>query len=240
MSEAPKSRRRVFQPGMVLLALVGVSLLGWAVANSPLFAARSVIVRGVRRLDPAEVRRLARVEPGANLLRVSLDRIAGSVERDPWVADATASRSLPSTLVISVDERRPVGWLQDGSGRVLVAADGVILERSSSQPWTFPWLGRAPSTLQPGARLPDTPVALAVARAMSDSVLPQTRAITTVGPDVVVDLRGGGEVLYGPPDRLQEKGRAVDSMLRWADQEGIVVATLDVRIPESPTLRPVP
>jgi cell division protein FtsQ len=230
---------RLPQPGTMLLVLLGVALLGWAVINSPLFGTRTILVRGVRQLDAAQVRQISGVQMGANLLRVSLDRVADFVERAPWVADATASRSLPSTLVITVAERRPVGWLQDTEGRVVVAADGVVVERPASPPRAVPWLGRFPSALTPGGRLPSRPLGLDVARALTDRALRRVRTITVAGEDVLLLLRGGGEVQYGAAEQLQEKGRALDSMLRWADRQGVQVASVDVRIPESPALLPV-
>lgn len=239
MQPAPRRRRPGVQPGTILLGLVGLSLLGWAAVNSPLFGTRTIEVRGVRRLDPDDIRRMAGVAPGTNLFRVSVERVAASLERDPWIADASASRSLPSTLVISVAERRPVGWLRDPDGRAVVAADGTILGRSASAPRGLPWVGRSDSPLAPGTRLGTSPVGLDVARALANPVLPQVRTVTVVGEEILILLRGGGEVLYGRPERLAEKSRAIDSMLRWADQQGVEVASIDVRIPESPALRPV-
>lgn len=234
-----KAEGRVPQPGSIVLGLLGLVLLGWAVMNSPVFGTRNIVVRGARQLDASHVRQLAGVPAGANLLQVSLERVAGTLERDPWVADATASRSLPSTLVITVAERRAVGWLQDTEGEVVVAADGVVLERRTSPPHAVPWLGRFPSALTPGGRLPTRPLALEVARALPDRALRHVRTIAVAGEDVLLQLREGGEVQYGPAERVQEKGRALDSMLRWADRQGIQVASVDVRIPESPALLPV-
>jgi cell division protein FtsQ len=239
MTTAVEHRPRVLQPGMILLGSLGLALLGWGVAISPLFATRSIEVRGIQRLQADEIRQLAGVRAGTNLFRVSLDDVTASLEREPWIADATAARSLPSTLMITVAERRPVGWLKDAEGPVVIAADGVIVDRPGSPPRAIPWLGRSPSALTPGARLATAPVALNVARSLGDSVLLEVRTVTVGGQEVVLLLRGGGEVLYGPPERLQEKSRAIDSMLRWADQQGVEVASIDVRIPGSPTLLPV-
>ncbi|HEX2025178.1 MAG TPA: FtsQ-type POTRA domain-containing protein, partial [Actinomycetota bacterium] len=98
----PNARFRRSPAGAVALTALALGLGGWAVASSPLFETKRIDVEGVRHLTTAQVVEAAGVDPGANLVRLSLDDVATAVERLPWVADAAAGRDLPSTLAIRV------------------------------------------------------------------------------------------------------------------------------------------
>jgi cell division septal protein FtsQ len=224
--------------GAVALTLVGVGLGTWGVINSPIFGTESIRVEGVRQLDGDEVRRLAGVPPGANLLRLSMGTVAGAVERSPWVLDATAGRSLPGTLVITVVERRAVGWFEDPQGRAVVAADGTILERVGTPPGDLPALGIVPDPVPPGARLAQQPVSLRVASSFSPALLPAVESVGVVGDEVVLGLRSGARIQYGPAAGLDDKNHTIEEMLAWAEERGVAIASIDVRVPGAPALLP--
>jgi hypothetical protein len=56
--------------------------------------------------------------------------------------------------------------------------------------------------------------------------------------DVILELRGGGSVLYGAPTEVGAKNRALGGMLEWAEGQGVEVGRVDVRIPSAPSLEP--
>ena len=223
--------------GAAALTLVGLGLGAWAVVNSPIFGIERIEVEGARELSAGEVRALAAVEPGTNLLRLSLDEVAAAVERSPWVRHVTADRSLPTTLVLRIAERRAVGWIEDPSGPAMVADDGTVVERARPAPPDLPGLGTAPAPLEPGERLEGVPT-LRVAASMGAGVLASLASVAEVEGEVVMALRGGGEVRYGSADRLREKNRALAEMLDWARERQVGVEYIDVRIPSAPALRP--
>ena len=227
------------RPAMAALLVVALAAGGWLVVNSPVFGIRVVDVRGTDHLDAAEVRRLAAVEEGRNLIRLSLDAVEVRVERHPWVAHAEASRDLPSTLVIEVGERRPRGWLADGRQSVVVAGDGTVLERLEAAPRTLPGLGEATTAPVVGDRLEASPPELRVAATMPAPLLRAAAGIEVDAGEVTVRLRGGGEARYGALSSLGEKHRALGEILAWAEEEAVEVAVIDVRIPSAPTLEPV-
>jgi cell division protein FtsQ len=224
--------------GATALTMVGMVLLGWGVVNSPLFGVERIRVKGVHSLSEDEVRSLAGVEPGANLLRLSMDRIAEAVERSPWVGHATVRRSLPTTLVISVSEREPVGWLGSVGAGVLVARDGTVLEELAAAPPEVPWLGDGSDLPPPGNRVPLLSPPTRVVASMGAGLLRRFSSVRTGEGGVELDLRAGGVVLYGAPTAFGEKNRALAGMLAWVEERGIGVASVDVRVPAAPALNP--
>jgi cell division protein FtsQ len=227
------------RPAVAALLVVALAVGGWLVVNSPVFGVQEVSVRGVRHLDAEEVRALAAVEDGRNLIRLSLDEIAVRIERHPWVADAGVRRDLPSTLVIEVRERRPSGWLADGERALVVAGDGVVLDRLEAPPRDLPGLGEAAEGSAIGERLIAPPSELRVASSMPAPLLEAAGEIEVAGDEVTIRLRGGGEARYGAPAGLTEKHRALGEILEWAEAEDLEIAVIDVRVPSAPTLEPV-
>lgn len=223
--------------GAAALTMVGLGLGVWAVINAPIFGIERIRVEGARELTDDEVRALAGVEAGANLLRVSLDDVAAAVERSPWVHDAAAGRSLPATLVLRVAERRPVGWVEDPSGPAVVAGDGSVVRTGSPAPAGLPALGSVAAPVEPGDRLGDVPT-LAVAAAMADPLLAAVASVAEADGELVLHLRSGGRVDYGEARLLSAKNRALSEMLAWAEEEGLIIDSIDVRVPSAPALRP--
>jgi cell division protein FtsQ len=223
--------------GAMALTLVGLGLSGWALMNSPVFATDLVRVEGLRRLAPQEVLEFSGVEPGDNLLRLSLDQVASAVERSPWVVEATAHRDLPTTLLIEVVERRPAGWMEDPTGRALLARDGTVLARAPGGPQRLPALGAWSAPLQPGERIPRPTPALRVAASLEPAVLAQIAWASVQDDLVTLALREGGQVLYGPATELKDKAEALASLLEWARSREVPVGYMDLRIPSSPAVR---
>jgi cell division protein FtsQ len=234
----PDARFRRSPAGAVALTAVALGLGGWGVANSSVFETERIEVRGVRHLSSAAVVEAAGVALGTNLVRLSMDAIAADVERLPWVADAAAARTLPSTLRIRVVERTPVAWYRGPDGPVLVARDGTALELPESAPADVPAVGTIPSAVAPGTRIPVPSDAFPVAASMDRSLLRHVRAVVTAPGDVRLRLRDGGRVLYGPPTRLLEKNARLGALLRWSRRRDVVVESIDLRVPEAPSLDP--
>jgi cell division protein FtsQ len=85
-------------------------------------------VRGHERLSAGEVLALVDGLRGQNILSVALDEWQERLLSSPWVESATIRRVLPSTVEISVQERRPMGIGRLGTAMYLIDAKGVIID----------------------------------------------------------------------------------------------------------------
>jgi cell division protein FtsQ len=223
----------------VVLTVLVVSLGGWAVLNSPMFHTRRIQVQGVRHITAATVIDAAGVERGDNLVRLSLDDVAARVERLPWVADVVADRTLPSTLRLRVVERTAVGWFHAPSAATVVARDGTVVELRAVPPGNLPALGAQTEHLEAGQALDAPTAGFRVAASMNEALRRKVAASRGHATEVVILLREGGTVHYGPPTELRRKNDGLIRLLRWADRHRVVIDEIDLRVPGAPTLDPV-
>lgn len=225
--------------GTTVLVVLMVGLAAWLVGNSALFAARDIRVLGNVRLTSHDAQRIAGLAIGDNLLRLDTEASVRSLERSPWVARASVGRSFPSTLVIRIEERAATAWLRDREGPVLLAADGTVLDRPRERPTDVPFVGRWGLALTRGQRI-DAPAVLRVAATLPPDLVPRIRSITMEDGQLQLSVGRGAVVRYGEATALEAKHRALASVLDWARERRVAVGTIDLRIPGTPALEPLP
>jgi len=106
---------RLMQVIMVCLAVAGV----WGLArfvqrhltSAPAFAIDAIDVKGLARVDRAELLAAAGLELGLNVFARSPEDVRARLLRHPWILSAKVERKLPSRFAITVQERAPVALL---------------------------------------------------------------------------------------------------------------------------------
>ena len=102
----------------ILVLIVTTSLLillkvvTWLNAQE-LFSLKDIRVEGNRFAKKSELLNLVKIEPSVSLLEFDTQKIAAQVEQHPLIQQATVSRSLPSSLVIKVQEKEPIAILNN-------------------------------------------------------------------------------------------------------------------------------
>jgi cell division protein FtsQ len=115
----------------ILVGLGVIAAAYWAVdavLASWMFKVDQIAVTGTARLSTADVEGLVADVRGQNILRVDLDRTRQQLLASSWIASATLSRTLPSTLEIQVVERTPMVLARSGQQLHLVDDTGVIID----------------------------------------------------------------------------------------------------------------
>lgn len=93
---------------LVLLALYALYRGGSVVAHARVLQIDDVVIRGNGRLSTGEVMAVLDGLRGENIVMTDLDSWRRRLLASPWVRDAAFRRSLPSTVEVTVTERRPV------------------------------------------------------------------------------------------------------------------------------------
>jgi cell division protein FtsQ len=215
--------------------------------GSGVFALRSVAVRGGTERDRLAVRdAVARAAAGRSLLTLSSARMAGAIEAVPTIRLATVDRDFPHTLRIHIVPERAVAVAIGSRGyRSLVAASGRVL-RVFSPRQGLPTLPRVwPQNEHPpaGGTIDSASVQAELdALAARPPDFRATVANVKVDPQrgIVMRLRGGLDLVLGPPLQLAQKLRAAAWVLRHyptrAERSQLVYA--DVSAPNRPAVMP--
>jgi cell division protein FtsQ len=213
--------RRVAALGLAALALGGA---GVAATYTPLFAASRIDVAS-GRIPRRDVLEIAGIDRGTNVIHLDATAAERRLERDPRVLSATVRTSLPSGIRISVRPRSPVAMA--GSPPALVGRDGVEIG---------PVPNAAPDL--PELRGDDLRSGAAAAAAMPRGLRASVRVIA-VGPDGTISLRldGGVSARLGAATDLHAKAASLEALLGWASEEHVRIASADVSVPGSPTIR---
>jgi cell division protein FtsQ len=115
---------------VVLAASIAVA---WGVERyvrtSPRFAVRTVVVDGARRRTPTAVAGEGGVAVGKNIFALDLVQAGSLITQDPWIERATVTRSLPSTISITVIEREATALASLGGELYLVTRDGDLFKK---------------------------------------------------------------------------------------------------------------
>lgn len=230
---APHGRRRaLIHWGIAVGAVTALIAGGIGATHTPLFAAEQVLVRGTRQLSAQQVRQISGLVLGVNVVHADLRRAAQRLEANGWVESASIRRELPATLVVEIRERTPVGsTLADGRPAVLTA-DGTVIVGAR-----IPRLPDVRSLVAPGP-VPSFDGAALALEAMGRSLRARVSAVSILGDDsLLVQLRRGAIVMYGPPTEVEQKAQAIDALLRWARRQHAGVESFDVTVPQAPTAR---
>jgi cell division protein FtsQ len=103
------------------------------VLNATALQVSRITVSGNVRLSPGQVQQLADGLRGRHILTVDLARYRRAILASPWVADAALRRVLPSTIEISVIERRPFGISRMGTRLFLIDRQGTVIDEFGPQ-----------------------------------------------------------------------------------------------------------
>jgi len=211
--------------GLLVLAVVLLTL-------SPALSLRTVVVEGASRVSPESVQEALAEMYGEPLARISNDRVGVALSSLTLIQAFQTRIEPPGTLIVSIDERKPVGVVSGVTGYDVVDAAAVTLWSSETLPGDLPLILVAAA--------PDSPSFGAISRvllALPDEILPQVEGVTaSTLDDVRFTIRGSShEVVWGSADRAREKGRVLRAALDAAGEEKPRV--IDVTTPDSVVIR---
>ncbi len=114
---------------LVGLVLTG-GFLAWRIVikllgKSSWCQVKYIDIVGTERLSEEELLLTAAVEPGTNLVALSLDSVAVRVQSNIAVKDAKVMRQLPNSLIIKVVERQPIAAIATGEIK-LVDEEAIV------------------------------------------------------------------------------------------------------------------
>ena len=227
-----KSARR----WLIVAAVIAVGLAAgyflW-LRDSSFVAVESVEIVGAEG-EPGVEAALVAAADEMTTLNVDEAALEAAVADDPSVLSVSADADFPNGLKITVDSRRPAGFVPGDDA--IVAADGVVLELGAEQPDGLPVIDAEDGIPAAGERLAGGDLVLArVLGAAPEPLQEQTtgaRMDAEQGP--VVEVGEGIELRFGDPAQAERKWAAAASVL--ADPALRSAVYIDVTVPTRPVV----
>ncbi len=239
-TERPASDRPVHPPwripAIAFMVVIVLLATGVTLTRTSLFGARTINVHGAAHLSRSDILRIAGIESGTNVFSFDAAAAERRLERDPWIADATIVKDLPSTVSVDIRERVAVAVVESGGILRLVADDGTLLD-AAPLATGLPHIASA----EVGAPEPTTDAVRVAALAVAAMAPPLRRQVSVVAiladGQLLVGLSSGAQVAYGPAVALVEKAQALRALLAYAAEQGMSLSSADVRVPSAPAVQ---
>jgi len=224
--------------GRVVVALLVVVLLaglGWLwYRDSSFVKIRHVTVAGLSGPDVPQIRgALERSALTMTTMNVNMAQLDAAVQQYPAVHSLTVIRQGSHAVLIRVDEQVPVALFSADGELVVVDGQGQLLPQSTVPHGVLPTLALAtpPSgdQITAGGEL----AILKVLQAAPYQWLAHVKTATSsTAHGVIVQLRNGPQVYFGPANQLNSKWNALDAVLENRASQG--AQYIDVSDPQRP------
>ncbi len=156
--------RRISRSMVVFLFLAvlagAAAWSGWRMlARSEIFRLTGVTVQGNRVVRTGAILDAAGLEQGMSLLTLDTDLAGRRIRANPWIRSARVERQWPSTVLVQVQEYRPLAILRHGGGLFYVDRHGEIFARvRPGQDMDYPVLSSDFEVPAKGRIAEDTPL----------------------------------------------------------------------------------
>ena len=233
-----KKRSKVLTPILGLVAIGLFVVLALVILSSPLIGVRQIEVEGNQYMNKDLLESVKNSLIGKPLLTVDTRDAESRLLVDPWVESVRVQKFLPSQILIEVAERVPVAWFvgSDNSARI-VDSQGRVLAVESGQPTEYFQITGVGPNLEAGVSAGDIYRAAAqLATGLPTELSEVVLNVGTGGPNqLVMTLRSGTLVNFGPPQDVQNKLISLVVLLRRQDAKQIIF--IDLTNPDIPTVQ---
>jgi cell division protein FtsQ len=219
-------RRKVLAFTSIALALALLVASVWSVYFSTALVTKRVMVSGTHELTPMQISFAAQVRIGVPLARQDLEAIAERTTTLPPVESVAVIRDWPSTIRITVVERRPVLAVRQPDGYDVVDKFGVAYQTKHVMP---------PEVLLADIDPGDAPLlseVAIVATALPKELRGTVDRITAGNRDsIVLVLESGRAVTWGSSSDSELKAQVAGALLKRKPKSFI-----DVSSPHNPAV----
>lgn len=215
-----------------LLLLCILLITGFSFVISPAFSIGTVTVAGNSYMTEEEIFELAGIPEKINIFRLHTGELQTRLCKDLRIEAAQVTRNFPSTLVITVTERRPIAYVTCDYGFVEVDRNGTILAaHKTMKSLRVPMItGIALHNLYVGDRVEDA-TALAVLSylsGMNEQALSQMSEVNMANKEQLIGYTNNSiQIRIGNTDRLAEKAKLTQNFLAEVKAKKLPVEYID-------------
>jgi len=238
--QSGKKKRKWNAPESLFFIFL-VLITGYVFLRSPLFEIQRVVVRGNQYLVEDNVRNAADIGLGVNIFKINLAAAADRLKTVPMIKEARVTRVLPSTVLITVTERRPLGLLPAGNGFFEVDEEGICLQQTGSGVPGVPIItGVQVDVVKPGEIVETELLAdvLMMISGLPDEVVNQLSEVH-IDPDGQIKAYTLDRIKcrLGEAVEVREKGVVLARILQELQKQGAKVDYIDISSSGKPVVK---
>lgn len=114
---------------LLIVAILLVVILGFVyLLTNERFGVKTFEIIGADRLDPAEIAKMADIPYKTNVFRISSRAIGERIMESPYVETVKVQKKPPSSVLITVTEKRVIGYVKRDGISYVLGEDGAVLE----------------------------------------------------------------------------------------------------------------
>lgn len=207
--------------------------------NSNYFLLDKVIIEGNELLSNEEVIISSALDKKENIFRIDLEKTSDNLMSMPQIQGVVLERSLPATIEVFVDERQPLGVIDEGSEYLLIDKEGWILAE-------FDHINEVDYPLLEGVEAkpdnnnlelsPDLEIVLDYLTGLEKKYLVEVKKIEIDSErEVVLYFLDSGRVKFGQPFEVEYKLEILNLILAEVDISSIDYINLSYH--NNPVLR---
>lgn len=242
MAGSNKGRRRQKKWNIIesIFFVLLVLVTGFVLLRSPIFEVHRILVRGNQFLNEDKIRTVADIGAGVNIFKLDLAAAASNLKLLPMIKEVQVTRSLPSTVVITVKERTPLGLLPTKEGFIEVDGEGVYLQTAGASAPGLPVITGIQGVIPgPGQairaeRLGDV---LAIIGGLPPGTVANLSEVHVDGDgQLKVYTIDGIQCRFGLATEIQEKGAVFSQLLSELRKQGAKVEYIDLSCAGQPVV----
>lgn len=129
-----KKKRKKKNYLMRLALLICFCVASYFFLTSNLFDIQKIIVEKNVYYTAEQIINIAEAKTGGNIFAESTDKMKKKLLLDPYIKNASVSRSLPAGIRITVEERKEAAYLTYRSDFIIIDNEGIVLRKASVEP----------------------------------------------------------------------------------------------------------
>jgi cell division protein FtsQ len=206
---------------LVILFLGGISIYGLFFSNW--FLVNKISITGQARVSEGEILQLAQIELNTPLVELESETVVSRILEIDSIKAVEVRKGWPNSVVIAIEERRPIALTDLSDGRYLVDETGKAFSRAGPDDvYLFVY---APNDAARG-------LAARVSQVLPDWLIPEVRLVESFnGLSATVVLNSERRIIWGDEFKSNEKSAVLKVLLRTPEGD------VDVSTPEIPVLK---
>lgn len=230
----------MLQDKMLVLLIAIISIIALiSFFLSPFFQLREITINGLQNLSQKEIEGSLSGYFEKNIWLIDKNKLKKELLQDKYIREVRIRKKIPATLVININERIPLGKINNNGNYLVFDKEGFIMEKGSQKTriqvpeikgvgYTF-----VNNSLQFNSQFKK------IVQALKTVDVKTRKKIKTVNVKNNIDLNLFSQicVYMGESKELKQKFKILESVLHKIKEDNLVVDYVDLTIIKKPVIK---